>query len=583
MDAMDAENATDADSDALGLAVLALGLGASNGTVSATLATANNTLEFLASLPVLYKPLYRDLVAWLADVGVAVDANDTLFCETKANVSRLPVEVCERLDKLHAPMNGTLCQEHAPTLTNPDVVRAALLALLALLSFVGNCYTINSIRNKASPAPVYKLILHLSVADALVSLVCIAGEAAWMLVVQWTFGNVACKVFKFLEMTALHGSSYVVVLIAQNRWVAVSHPLASRRHNSSLCGTVWDTVRCASPRSVLFVWILGAFASVPQLIMFSVKEGPFIEPYYQCVTHGVVSTESVRMYNIINFITLFVFPLLGLICSYLSIYCTLSKGQREIHSVDKITIAAHDQNRQRSMKRAMVKSRWIAVVIVCAYLVSWIPYYISMLAHFLSSGPEVPLPTSEWMDWIFFFGMANSVVNPAIYGMFQLWKPKARRQWSCFRQRDGSTQLTQFTDSFRRHAMLGLTPPEAAAAEQALQGVNGYANGHANGGVPPLRRMPSSDRALPPPPPPPPPSAPLVAPPPPPPASTEATAETMLLDSAASTNQAASRAPGDAVVEVPVIRTKAGPFSWRTRFLRKYRALRAHSAHQTHI
>lgn len=116
-----------------------------------------------------------------------------------------------------------------------------------------------------SPAPVYKLIMHLSLADVLVSVVCIAGEAAWMLLVQWPFGTAACKAFKFLQMTALHGSSYVVVLIAQNRWVAVNHPLASRRHKSSVCGHVRDTLRCASPRSVLLVWLVGACLSTPQV------------------------------------------------------------------------------------------------------------------------------------------------------------------------------------------------------------------------------------------------------------------------------------------------------------------------------
>ncbi|KAJ1532199.1 hypothetical protein ONE63_000819 [Megalurothrips usitatus] len=275
-----------------------------------------------------------------------------------------------------------------------------------------------------------------------------------MLMVQWTFGNVACKLFKFLEMTALHGSSYVVVLIAQNRWVAVSHPLASRRSRPS------------SPRSVLFVWILGACASIPQIFLFSVQEGPFYEQYYQCVTYDVGATSE-RVYNLVNFITLFVAPLMGLIVSYLSIYCTLSKGQREIRSVNKISIATYDQNRQRRLKRAMVKSRWIAAVIVCAYLVFWLPYYITMLVYFLAPAQWY---NSKWMEWIFFCGMVNSVVNPAIYGLFQLWKPKRQNQWSVFRQRDGSTQLTQFTDSFRRHGVVGATPADAAAPEQSTSG-----------------------------------------------------------------------------------------------------------------
>lgn len=57
--------------------------------------------------------------------------------------------------------------------------------------------------------------------------------------------------------------------------------------------------------------------------MFSVQRGPFFEPFYQCVTYGT-SQASERVYNIVNFITLFVIPLLGLSLSYASIYCTLS-------------------------------------------------------------------------------------------------------------------------------------------------------------------------------------------------------------------------------------------------------------------
>ncbi|KAK3930732.1 Gonadotropin-releasing hormone receptor, partial [Frankliniella fusca] len=445
-----------------------------------------------------------------------------------------------------------------------------------------------------SPAPVYKLILHLSVADVVVSLVCIAGEAIWMFMVQWTFGNVACKVWKFLEMTALHGSSYVVVLIAQNRWVAVSHPLASRRPKSAVCGCglVRDVLRCASPRSVLLVWVLGACLSIPQLMMFSVQVGPFYEEYYQCVTYDVGATLE-RVYNIINFIALFVIPLLGLIVSYLSIYCTLSKGQREIRSVDKVSIATHDQNRQRSMKRAMVKSRWIAVVIVCAYLVSWLPYYITMLVYYLSPGRDTTEDDPHWMGWIFFCGMANSVINPAIYGMFQLWKPKRRKQWSCFRHRDGSTQLTQFTDSFRRHGTIGMASLETAipVAES-----NGGAPASPQPQPPPATTTTTdSTPPKPPCPPPTPPCAPPAPPPPPPPAPAaeaeaedEAAAETTLtlIGNSVKTSErvlGAERGGGGGAPVISAVLRKATPFSWRNKFLRKYRALRAHTAQHAHI
>ncbi|XP_052130810.1 gonadotropin-releasing hormone receptor-like, partial [Frankliniella occidentalis] len=266
------------------------------------------------------------------------------------------------------------------------------------------------------------------------------------------------------------------------------------------------------------------------LFIFSVKEGPFYEPYFQCVTYAV-SAESERLYNIINFITLFFIPLLGLIASYLSIYCTLSRGRSEMRMMSEMSVSM-THNRQRSMKRAMVKSRWIAVVIVCAYIVFWLPYYGTMLVYFLSPGQWYD---SKWMDWIFFFGMANSVVNPAVYGMFQLWKPKRRKQWSCFRPREGSTQLTHLTiqESFRRAKphKPGLSP------------------------LSPTGSLRGSSLSLPPSP--------------------------VALHTLPDVRREAEAVPS-AETSQRTTTTKPANLSWRARVLRKYRTLRA-ASNQTHI
>lgn len=135
---------------------------------------ANATARFLASLPALFAPLCADVCEWLAERDVAVNAsaclaggppgmpsaNNMSAALLAASSSTLPQDVCERLANLSAPVGLSLgagdgadgctrCLPRAPTLEGDDVIRAALLALLALGSFVGNCYTIHSIRNKA--------------------------------------------------------------------------------------------------------------------------------------------------------------------------------------------------------------------------------------------------------------------------------------------------------------------------------------------------------------------------------------------------------------------------------------------------
>ncbi|CAL4206558.1 unnamed protein product, partial [Meganyctiphanes norvegica] len=103
------------------------------------------------------------------------------------------------------------------------MVRAGILGLMALLSLVGNCFTIVSIvRNKRrSRSSVYTLILHLSVADVFVTLTCLTAESIWTYTVAWLAGNVLCKVIKYLQMLSLYLSTFVLVLIGVDRFLTV--------------------------------------------------------------------------------------------------------------------------------------------------------------------------------------------------------------------------------------------------------------------------------------------------------------------------------------------------------------------------
>ncbi|KAJ9596364.1 hypothetical protein L9F63_012639 [Diploptera punctata] len=152
------------------------------------------------------------------------------------------------------------CLQHAPELTYGSTVRAAVLAVMAVLSFVGNAWTIVSIRKNRSGkrshqswSAVYTLIMHLSVVDLLVTLFCLAGEAVWSYTVAWPAGNVECKLFKFLQMFSLYLSTFVLVLIGVDRFVVVKYPMKSL-----------NTARRLN-RLVVLVWILSLILSIPQV------------------------------------------------------------------------------------------------------------------------------------------------------------------------------------------------------------------------------------------------------------------------------------------------------------------------------
>ncbi|XP_011254902.3 LOW QUALITY PROTEIN: gonadotropin-releasing hormone receptor [Camponotus floridanus] len=321
------------------------------------------------------------------------------------------------------------CLEHAPRLTRAVYLQVIVLAIMSVLSLICNAATIYSItknrRKQRGCSAIYTLILHLSVADLLVTIFCLAGDAIWSYNVAWLWGNAACKLFKFLQMFSLYLSTFVLVLIGVDRFVAVRYPMKGL-NTSQKCS-----------RFVLFAWALSFVLATPQVAIFHVAQGPFIEEFPQCVTHGFYTEPwQEQLYASFSLFFMFLLPLVILITTYVSTVITISRSQKmfKAEPTTGTYIRNSDLNRRRLMHRAKTKSLRISVVIVAAFLIWWTPYY-TMMIIFLFLDPDEHL-SEELQSGIFFFGMSNSLVNPLIYGAFHLWPQK---------QRQGSYQRSDFT------------------------------------------------------------------------------------------------------------------------------------------
>lgn len=157
--------------------------------------------------------------------------------------------------------NKTDVIQHAPGFTHAALVRVWVLTILGVISLISNIATIwnihrTRITRKASRhswSAIYFLILHLSIADLLVTIFCLFGDAAWSYSVEWVAGRMACKLFKFFQMFSLYLSTYVLVLIGIDRWVAVKYPMKSLN----------TAKRCH--RLLLSAYVLSMILSVPQV------------------------------------------------------------------------------------------------------------------------------------------------------------------------------------------------------------------------------------------------------------------------------------------------------------------------------
>ncbi|CAG9566141.1 unnamed protein product [Danaus chrysippus] len=327
---------------------------------------------------------------------------------------------------------GITCLEHAPILTKSTVIRASILSVIAILSFIGNFATMISVqrgkrgrrRTRPSWTAIYSLIFQLSIADLLVTIFCIAGEAAWSFTVQWLAGNAMCKIFKFLQMFSLYLSTFILVLIGVDRWLAVKYPMKSMATASR------------SVRLVIIAWILSFVLSIPQVVVFRVAKGPFLEDFYQCVTHGFYTERwQEQTYTTLSLVFMFILPLIILTATYVSTVRTIAKSEKVFQpEVKQEKYLTPDMNRRRLIDRAKMKSLRMSVVIVTAFIIWWTPYYV-MMVIFTFLNPDKNL-SEDLLSGIFFFGMSNSLVNPVIYGAFHLW-PKKKRPRNSDRESGG--------------------------------------------------------------------------------------------------------------------------------------------------
>lgn len=125
--------------------------------------------------------------------------------------------------------------EHAPKLLKSTVIKVIVLSAMAIISLLGNIATMWNIyktrmtrrSSRHSWSAIYSLIFHLSISDVLVTGFCIIGEAAWSYTVEWLADDFTCKFVKMFQMFSLYLSTYVLVLIGIDRWIAVKYPMKS--------------------------------------------------------------------------------------------------------------------------------------------------------------------------------------------------------------------------------------------------------------------------------------------------------------------------------------------------------------------
>ncbi|XP_037511749.1 adipokinetic hormone/corazonin-related peptide receptor variant I-like [Rhipicephalus sanguineus] len=300
------------------------------------------------------------------------------------------------------------------TFTRKSLVQVIVYVVLFVAAAAGNVPVFVSLLGKrARKSRIKLMMMHLAVADLIVTFVMIPLEVAWRLTVCWVAGNAMCKIMQILRAFGPYLSSMVLVCISADRYFAVLHPL--RVHDARRRGKFM----------LAAAWYISLACSLPQALIFRVMEHPEVPGFWQCVTFSSFpSPLHETLYNLFCLLVLYGIPLGAIILAYGRILCEMHRQAKDSRAQEpgvadaapcaRLRLRCSDMRR---MQRAQYRTLRLTVVIVLAFFLCWTPYVVMVLWYQLDA--ESAKHVDDYLQSsLFMFAVSNSCVNPLVYGSY---------------------------------------------------------------------------------------------------------------------------------------------------------------------
>uniref|UniRef100_A0A8D8LBA0 Gonadotropin-releasing hormone II receptor n=1 Tax=Cacopsylla melanoneura TaxID=428564 RepID=A0A8D8LBA0_9HEMI len=286
------------------------------------------------------------------------------------------------------------------------VVAIATYSVLMVISAIGNITVLSTIlrRRRKTRSRINTMLMHLAIADLIVTFLMMPLEIVWNWHVQWVFGDVWCRITAFFRIFGLFLSGFILICISVDRYLAVLKPLSLSQVDRR------GKIMLAS------AWIASIICSAPQVYVFHVEEHPTEANFTQCVTfHSFPSKAYENAYNYFGMIMMYCLPLLAIIYCYAAILVEIYQRSQSIDNIRRSGLGFLGRAKSRTLK--------MTIIIVVVFIICWTPYYI-MCVWFWTEPVTANDIDHRIQKTLFMFASTNSCANPIVYGLFNI---KTRR------------------------------------------------------------------------------------------------------------------------------------------------------------
>ncbi|XP_018328749.1 gonadotropin-releasing hormone II receptor [Agrilus planipennis] len=278
-------------------------------------------------------------------------------------------------------------------------------SILMVFSAIGNITVLVLLirRKRTTPSRINNMLVHLAIADLLVTFLMMPLEIAWAITVSWMAGDAMCRIMAFFRIFGVYLSSFILVCISLDRYYAVLKPLnfsgGDRRGKVML----------------ISAWMGSTICSIPQMLVFHLESHPNVTWYKQCVTYHVFPSDMYElMYNFFGMTTMYTFPLVVIIYCYGSILLEIFRRTRETIGDCRIR-----RSSLGFLGKAKIRTLKMTIIIVLVFIICWTPYYVMCVWYW--SDRESALKVDQRIQkGLFLFACTNSCMNPIVYGAFNI-------------------------------------------------------------------------------------------------------------------------------------------------------------------
>ncbi|XP_028666330.1 arginine vasopressin receptor 1Aa [Erpetoichthys calabaricus] len=250
-------------------------------------------------------------------------------------------------------------------------IEIAVLSITFVVAVIGNlCVLLALYKTKKKISRMHLFIKHLSLADLVVAFFQVLPQLCWKVTFRFYGPDFLCRVVKHFQVLGMFASTYMMVMMTVDRYIAICHPL--------------KTLQQPTQRSYVMIistWVLSFILSIPQYFIFSLSEIEEGSEVYDCWAH-FLKPWGVRAYITWITVTIFLIPVFvlvlcyGFICYNIWRNIKLKTKKQTGESASKNGLIPSTVSSVTTISRAKLRTVKMTFVIVLAYIVCWAPFFI---------------------------------------------------------------------------------------------------------------------------------------------------------------------------------------------------------------